>query len=245
MPDPDDFADHLADRLAAIPGVVAVTLGGSRAQGTQRPDSDWDFGLYYREGIDPADVRALGYPGTVVAPGEWAYPMNGGAWLTVEGRKVDLLYRDLADVEQWTTEAEEGRWQLFRMPGYLCGMPSYVLAGEAALGRILAGRLAQPSFPPLLAERGPEQWRWQASFALLHAGAHAKREDVAACLGKLAFTIVAEAQARLLAQRVWALNEKGVVARAGLSDVETALQARGELLPLVDRIRTSLELPEW
>jgi predicted nucleotidyltransferase len=54
--------EHLAGRLAAIPGVVAVTLGGSRARGTARADSDWDFGLYYRGSIDPADVRSLGWP---------------------------------------------------------------------------------------------------------------------------------------------------------------------------------------
>jgi predicted nucleotidyltransferase len=29
---------------------MAVALGGSRAAGTQRPDSDWDFSLYYRDG---------------------------------------------------------------------------------------------------------------------------------------------------------------------------------------------------
>ena len=85
--------DAFADRLAGIPGVVAVALGGSRARGAERPDSDWDLALYYRRTIDPDDVRALGYQGTVVAPGEWAYPMNGGAWLSVDGEKVDLLYR--------------------------------------------------------------------------------------------------------------------------------------------------------
>jgi hypothetical protein len=90
--------EWLAERLAEVEGVVAVALGGSRAQGTHRPDSDWDFGLYYRGTIDPEAIRALGYPGTVLAPGEWAYPMNGGAWLTVEGEKVDLHYRDLDDV---------------------------------------------------------------------------------------------------------------------------------------------------
>src|SRR5438034_986834 len=86
----------------------AWRLGCSRARGTHRSDSDWDFGLYYRgrDTIDPDDVRALGYSGTVVAPGQWAYPMNGGAWLTVGDRKVDLLYRDLDDVERWSTEAE-------------------------------------------------------------------------------------------------------------------------------------------
>jgi predicted nucleotidyltransferase len=52
--------EHLAGRLAEVPGVVAVTLGGSRATGTAVADSDWDFGLYYERGLDPADITALG-----------------------------------------------------------------------------------------------------------------------------------------------------------------------------------------
>ena len=60
--------EHLAARLAEIPGVEVVTLGGSRATGTERPHSDWDFGLYYRGTIDPSDVRALGFDGQVFAP---------------------------------------------------------------------------------------------------------------------------------------------------------------------------------
>jgi hypothetical protein len=65
------FGRWVAERAVAVPGVVAVALGGSRAQGLHRPDSDWDFGLYYRGRLDPDDVRALGWPGTVFAPGEW------------------------------------------------------------------------------------------------------------------------------------------------------------------------------
>ncbi|MEU4775255.1 nucleotidyltransferase domain-containing protein [Micromonospora sp. NPDC023644] len=38
----------LADRLCTVGGVVAVALGGSRARGEHRPDSDWDLGLYTR-----------------------------------------------------------------------------------------------------------------------------------------------------------------------------------------------------
>ena len=55
--------EYLAERLAAVPGVVAVTLGGSRAVGAAVAGSDWDFGLYYRGGLDPADISALGWPG--------------------------------------------------------------------------------------------------------------------------------------------------------------------------------------
>ncbi|WP_169731388.1 nucleotidyltransferase domain-containing protein, partial [Streptomyces glaucescens] len=53
------FLDTVADRLAALPTVEAVSLGGSRAQGTHRADSDWDLGIYYRGAFDPADLRAL------------------------------------------------------------------------------------------------------------------------------------------------------------------------------------------
>lgn len=237
--------EWLAQYLAEIDGVVAVMLGGSRAQGTHQPHSDWDFALYYRNTIDTDALRALGYPGTVVEPGDWAYPMNGGAWLTVQGTKVDVLYRDLADVERWTAEAAEGRWTLFRMPGYLCGMASYVLVGEAAVGRLLAGQLAQPTFPDALRTRGPEQWVWEAQFALQHAASHAKRGDRVACIGKCTFGIIAIAQARLLERREWALNEKGVVERAGLTDLERWLGQHGDLVALVEGVRYGLGLPAW
>ncbi|MEU9507520.1 nucleotidyltransferase domain-containing protein [Micromonospora sp. NPDC048170] len=47
----------LADRLCAVGGVVAVALGGSRARGEHRPDSDWDLGLYYRGELDVPGLR--------------------------------------------------------------------------------------------------------------------------------------------------------------------------------------------
>jgi predicted nucleotidyltransferase len=55
--------ERLAERLASIPGVVAVTLGGSRALGASRPDSDWDFGLYCRVGL--MDAQSLSLEGLV------------------------------------------------------------------------------------------------------------------------------------------------------------------------------------
>jgi predicted nucleotidyltransferase len=215
--------DWFAKRLADIDGVVAVALGGSRAEGSWRPDSDWDFGIYYRGTIDPDAIRALGYLGTVVAPGEWAYPMNGGAWLTVEGERVDVLYRDLDDVERHLDDVQSGDWDLYRVPGYLCGMPSYVLVAELALGRVLHGTLPQPSFPEPLRRRASVRWRYERDFAIGIAGAHARRSDVAGCLGKLSFAILAEAHARLCERGEWICNEKGLVRRAGLADLEHRL----------------------
>jgi predicted nucleotidyltransferase len=237
--------EQLAQQLARIPGVVAVALGGSRAQDTHRPDSDWDFGLYYRGTLDAADVRALGYSGEVFEPGEWAYPMNGGAWLTIGGEKVDLIYRDLTDVERWTRAAEKGDWKVFRVPGYLAGMASYVLVGELALGKTLVGELPRPAFPEALRTTAPKTWRWEAGFALDHAQAHARRGDVAACIGKLSLAVLAMAQAQLAADGEWALNEKGIVGRAGLEAAEAALgegTAAGDLQGAVRIIRRHLGL---
>ena len=138
---------ELAGRLSKIPGVAAVALGGSGAGGTAIADSDWDFGLYYRDEIRADDVRALGYEGTVVEAGEWGRLLNGGARLTVEGQRVDLLYRDLDVVQHWLNEAEAGRYELDLVEGYLAGMASYVLVGELAQAEVLAGELPRPSFP--------------------------------------------------------------------------------------------------
>jgi len=162
--------EHLAERLAEIPGVVAVTLGGSRATGTAVEGSDWDFGLYYRGGLDPADITALGWPGRVFAPGEWGSIVNGGAWLTVDGAKVDLIYRDLDEVLRWTAAAGDGRFEIRREVGYVAGIATYILAGELALGRVLAGDLPRPAFPPRLLQTAPEAW-----FRLAAGGAVLRR----------------------------------------------------------------------
>ena len=97
--DDEAFLAHVSDRLADLPGVEAVNLGGSRAQGTHRPDSDWDFAIYYRSGFDPQTLRVVGWPGEVFEIGGWGDGVfNGGAWLTVDGRRVDVHYRDLAEL---------------------------------------------------------------------------------------------------------------------------------------------------
>lgn len=153
--------ESVAEPLARIPGVVAVALGGSRAQGTHRPDSDWDFALYYRGDLDTDAIRALGWPGTITEPGAWAYPMNGGAWLTIQGVKVDLLYRDLDDVERWLARTTEGDWELYRVPGYLAGMPSYTLVAELALGRVLSGRCRDPCSRSRSVARRPPGGGWR------------------------------------------------------------------------------------
>jgi len=146
--------DKLADRLATTPGVIAVALGGSRATETARHDSDWDLAVYYRTSrrrLDPDDVRALGYTGEVSELGAWGPIVNGGAWLTVADHPVDLLFRDLDLAEHWLREAHAGRFEVLDQHGYLVGAPTYILAGELALGQPLRGQLPHPEFSDALA----------------------------------------------------------------------------------------------
>src|SRR4051812_48916661 len=210
--------EALAERLARIPGVVAVTLGGSRATGLAQPGSDWDFGLYYRGSIDAEDVRALGFDGTVVEPGEWGRLMNGGAWLTVDGTRVDLLYRDLDFVQHWTDEAEHGRWERDHVEGYIAGMPTYLLAGELAIAKVLTGELPRPAFPDALRRSAPPRWDASAEFSLMLAEKAAARGDATYHSGLLAKAAIARAHARLAERGEWALNEKGIVERARLGE---------------------------
>lgn len=147
-----DFLDTTTDRLAALPAVRSVALGGSRAQGTARPDSDWDLAVYYRGAFDPADLRALGWEGEVSEIGGWGGGVfNGGAWLTIDGRRVDVHYRDLDVVEHELAEAEEGRFRVEPLLFHLAGIPTYLIVAELAINQVLRGDLPRPSaYPPKL-----------------------------------------------------------------------------------------------
>jgi hypothetical protein len=233
--------EHLAPRLAQIPGVVAVSLGGSRATGRARPHSDWDFGLYYRGTIDPADVHALAFAGEVFAPGEWGRFVNGGAWLRIDGERVDLIYRDLDQVEAWTRDAQDGRFQVFREVGYVAGIPTYVAAAELALQRVLVGTLPKPEFPAALRETAPVWWRRIVTGALKFAESHALRDDAAGCAGNLAVAALGEAHARLCAAGTWYLPEKELVAQADLDAVQPLLRDLGrDLAARVAEVRAVL-----
>lgn len=52
--------EWLGQRLAEVEGVVAIALGGSRAQRTHGPDPDWDFGVYYQGTICVGTRDVLG-----------------------------------------------------------------------------------------------------------------------------------------------------------------------------------------
>ncbi|MEU1102285.1 nucleotidyltransferase domain-containing protein [Streptomyces tibetensis] len=220
------FLAATADRLAALPAVEAVTLGGSRAQGTERPDSDWDFAVYYRGAFDPADLRAVGWEGEVCELGAWGGGVfNSGAWLTIEGRSVDVHYRDLDVVEHEAAEAEAGRFRVEPLMFHLAGIPTYLLVAELAVNRVLRGELPHPgAYPRALRESAPAHWHGTAAATLAYAKAgHAPKGAVTQVAGAIALAATQTAHAVLAARGEWVTNEKGLLARAGLRQVDAVI----------------------
>nr|WP_240979766.1 nucleotidyltransferase domain-containing protein [Streptomyces sp. HNM0574] len=238
--------DRLGGRLAGLPGVETVTLGGSRAQGTHGPDSDWDVAVYYRGAFDPEDLRALGLPGEVSELGAWGGGVfNGGAWLTVEDRKVDVHYRDLDVVERELERAERGEFHVEPLMFHLAGIPSYLVVAELALNRVLHGSLPRPDgYPRALREAAPPYWQGVAHLTLSYArAAHAPRGRLTETAGAVATAATQTAHAVLAARGEWITNEKTLLSRAGLRPLDSVLAgARADAQSLTSAVDEATRL---
>ncbi|WP_369388576.1 nucleotidyltransferase domain-containing protein [Streptomyces sp. CG1] len=223
-----DFLSRTADRLAALPAVQAVALGGSRAQGTHRDDSDWDLAVYYRGPFDPDDLRDVGWQGEVSGVGEWGGGVfNGGAWLTIDTRRVDVHYRDLDVVEHELAEAAEGRFRVEPLLFHLAGIPTYLIVAELAVNQVLRGTLPRPaSYPARLRVTAAERWYGTARATLGYANAnHAPHGRLTETAGAIATAAAQAAHAVLAARGEWVTNEKRLLERAGLRGIDAVVGA--------------------
>nr|WP_255524783.1 nucleotidyltransferase domain-containing protein [Nodosilinea sp. FACHB-13] len=196
------MVSSLVKRLGMIRGIRAVVLGGSHARGRAQPGSDIDLGIFYSES-DPFSIQSLRELADAVddtaAPVvtdfyEWGPWVNGGAWLTIGGQRVDFLYRSLEHLERVIAEAEAGRYELHyaQQPpfGYFSG--TYLgdvevcvpLFDPEARLDLLKRRVA--NYPEALRRSVVQDYLWMAEFGLAaFARKFAMRSDgygTAACL---------------------------------------------------------------
>jgi hypothetical protein len=218
---------ELAAALMTIGGVEAVALGGSRARGTHRPDSDVDLGLYYRPPLDVDGLRVLaaaladgrdGRAPQLTEPGAWGPWVDGGGWLLIDGMAVDWIYRDLDRVRASCVAAQQGAAQFHAQVGHPLGVPDFAYAGEVALGQVLAdpdGELAAlrrqvAPYPAALAD-ALIGGLTEAEFLLGGLGKPAARGDVAFVAGALFRVIGLCAHALHARAGCWVITEKGLV----------------------------------
>ena len=129
-------------------------------------------------------------------------------------------------MEHWCAEAAAGRFNKQLLLFYVAGIPTYVVMAELATNRVLAGNLARPSYPEPLAAAAGRRWHNDALASLAYAVAALRsRDDFAVALANSSRGLIEAAHSVLAYQKQWVLNEKGMVARAGLGQQAELLVA--------------------
>ncbi|HYM04649.1 MAG TPA: nucleotidyltransferase domain-containing protein [Stellaceae bacterium] len=221
----------LVRELSAVPGVRALALGGSRARGAATEHSDYDIGLYY-DRDDSIDLAALQRaadrvdqsdpPARVTQIGGWGPCINGGGWLTVQGARVDLLYRDIEKVSDVIGDCRDGRVGRYYQPGHPHAFLSSIYMGEIAYcrplhdpkGALAALKKLTAPYPTPLGRALIDVHRFEATFSLENARKSADRGDVSYVAGCAFRSVACLCQILFAANGAYLLNEKGAVAEA-------------------------------
>lgn len=215
--------------LRELAGVEAIVLGGSHARGRARPDSDIDIGLYYRrdtpfnvEHIRQIANRRNDTPAPVVSGiSEWGRWVDGGAWLQIEGQRVDLLYRSIEKVESTLADALAGRFEIDFEQQPPFGFFGPTLLGEVAIAvplhdptSVVARLKARVSpMPDALAEAVIQDRLWNVQFGLTaFARKFAANNDILGVAGCLVRFVQALALALFALNRVYPVNDKTTMA---------------------------------
>jgi predicted nucleotidyltransferase len=242
----------LVGRLSSIRGISAVVLGGSHARGCAQPGSDIDLGIFYSEAA-PFSIQSLrelaGEINDTANPAVtdfygWGQWVNGGAWLTVGGQRVDFIYRSLEHVERVITDAEAGRYELDYAQQPPFGFFSATYLGETAIcvplfdpeARLDALKRRVADYPDALRRAILQDYLWQAEFCLAaFAPKFAARADAygtAACLTRAINQLILVLFAL---NRQYPINDK--TALAEIAGFEHAPQEFG---PRVQQISANL-----
>ncbi len=203
MPDPNntptwviEICERVVARLVAIEGIRAIALGGSRARGTAREDSDTDLAVYYYPSapftikhLDAAacelDDRHIG--GLVTPRGAWGPGVNGGGWLLIGGRHVDFLYRDLDRVSEVVGQCVRGEIDAVYQLGHPIGFQNQIYVGETHFclplhdpaGELGALKKLVETYPPRMRRALIDKHLFDAQFEIEIALGPASRGDVA------------------------------------------------------------------
>lgn len=232
--------------MDGIGGITAVVLGGSRARDNYHEESDIDIGLYY-EGDTALDLERLTaaakllddeHRSSLIAPpGAWGEWVNGGGWLTVNGRQVDLILRDLNRVEQAVADCTAGKITAHYQTGHPHAYLNVMYMGELAICQILSKKCVRIEelrnrtrpYPEKLREAVISVFGFEADFSLMLAEKSLGRNDPYYVAGHLFRSVSCMNQVIFSLNGEYCINEKRAVSIAnGFPIKPVEYQARAE-----------------
>jgi hypothetical protein len=151
----------------------------------------------------------------------WGAWVNGGAWLTVGGQRVDFIYRNLEQVERVIADAERGVYEVDYAQQPPFGFFSGTYLGEVAVcvplfdseSRLEGLKRRVAGYPNALRRALIQDYLWQAEFGLAaFARKFATRSDAygtVACLTRAVNQIV---HVLFALNREYPINDKTALA---------------------------------
>jgi predicted nucleotidyltransferase len=241
------LVQSLAARMAALEGVRAVVLGGSHARRQARPDSDIDLGLFYSEArpFAIAELRKLleplnDSPAAILAGFyEWGRWVNGGAWLSIGGQRVDVLYRSLEQLERVIDDCHAGRYEIDHAQQPPFGFFSATYLGEIAIcvplsdpyGVVAHLKQRVALYPPALQRAVVQDCLWSAELTLVaFAPKFAAREDIYGTVGCLTRVVNQLVLALFALNGAYLLNDK-----TALQELTQFQHCPAQFMPRVQR----------
>ncbi|WP_127593472.1 nucleotidyltransferase domain-containing protein [Paenibacillus lautus] len=225
----DRLIQRITEELREVPGVIGVVLGGSRAKGTAKPDSDIDIGIYYDEsqGFNVENIARVAQKldddhrdGIITSLGEWGAWVNGGGWLVIEGYHVDFLFRDINRVSSIIDDCSAGLVSAHYQTGHPHAYLNVMYMGELAICRILSDsdnriltlKAKTAPYPKALKDAMVGFFTFEASFSLMLADKTAASDDITYVTGHCFRCISCLNQVLFAKNELYCINEKRAVA---------------------------------
>ena len=229
--DSDPMLSRIVPILAGVSGVEGIVLGGSRARGTATAASDYDIGLYFQSDapLDTEHLSGVVLPlvddpvlAAVTPVGEWGPRIVGGAWLSIEARKVDLLYREIEAVGSVIGDCHAGRISMHYQPGHPHGFCSAIWMGEVAIcrplfdprGAIAELKMKTSPYPEQLREALLKMFLWEVSFSIESVATAVSRGDRTHVAGCAYRALCCASQVLFALNRRYLINEKAALLEA-------------------------------
>ncbi|HZG88438.1 nucleotidyltransferase domain-containing protein [Paenibacillus sp.] len=258
--DVQSVISKIMNRLKEVDGVHALALGGSRARGTQNPNSDIDIGIYYsgKSGLDIAQLQREASvldddnrDNILTEIGGWGSWINGGGWLKMNQIPVDFLYRDLDKVSKVMDQCMTGDITIDYQPGHPHGFMNSIYFAEVALCKVLwdpSGVLAEMKtrtnpYPPILQKAIIQKFLWEANFSLENGRKGIYKKDLSYIAGCWFRSVSCLNQVLFALNETYWMNEKGASAIIDtLKMVPSEYSSRvNNIMTLVTEDRTELE----